>query len=317
MIPAEVVTTGRRVLVTGGAGFIGSHLCERLLAEGAEVIVLDDFSLGSRKNLASITGRIRLIEDSIAHVGRHVDELRGVRRVYHFAARISGYDSLAEPFSYVESNIEGLLHLLRACRKLEGVRIIFASSSTVYGNGSEPTRCEQDAAHPLTMYALSKYAGEHVLSMYQSLYGYEYVCLRLFNVYGPRQNPDHPYANVTCKFAQAAARQMPVKLYGDGKQTRDFVFVDDVIDAFMRVSNPTPERLYNVGTGQDASIEHMLHLVQELSGTKLTVERCPPWPNDTRAIRADVSLLERDTGFHARVPLAEGLRRTIEFFRHE
>jgi nucleoside-diphosphate-sugar epimerase len=152
--------------------------------------------------------------------------------------------------------------------------------------------------------------------MYAPLYGYEHVCLRLFNVYGPRQNPDHPYANVTCKFAHAAARGAPVTLYGDGKQTRDFVFVDDAVEAFIRVSNPTQARVYNVGTGQDAAIGHLLHLVQELSGARLKVDQCPPWPNDIRAIRADVSLLARDTGFQPRVSLAQGLLRTIEFFQH-
>jgi UDP-glucose 4-epimerase len=308
--------TGQRVLVTGGAGFIGSLLCERLATEGAEVIILDDFSLGRRENLTAIAGRVRIIEDSITNIGRHVEELRGVRRVYHLAALISGRDSLENPFPYVETNLSGLLHLLQVCRDLGDVRIMFASSSTVYGNHSEPTRTESDPAHPVTMYALAKYAGEHVLAMYRSLYGYDYVCLRLFNVYGPRQNPDHPYANVTCKFAHAVAQRTSVKLYGDGRQTRDFVFVDDVVEAFLRVSNPTASRIYNVGTGQDVPIGHLLHLVQELSGVRLNVEQCPPWPNDIRAIRADVSLLARETGFQPRVSLTEGLKRTIEFFKH-
>jgi nucleoside-diphosphate-sugar epimerase len=304
------------VLVTGGAGFIGSHLCERLVAEGKRVTVVDDFSLGRPENLSRLQGRIEIIQDSIANLGQHRDRLRGVGRVYHLAALISGYDSLQEPFSYIDTNVSGLLHVLRACRDLGPVQIVFASSSTVYGNRPQPLRSETDAAQPASMYALSKYTGEHVLAMYQPLYGYQYVCLRLFNVYGPRQNPNHPYANVTCKFAHAVARQEPVKLYGDGRQTRDFVFVDDVVEAFMRVSRPTPARIYNVGTGQEASIEHLLHLVQELGGVRLKVERADPWPNDIRAIRADVSLLARDTGFRPQVSLSEGLGRTIDFFRH-
>jgi UDP-glucose 4-epimerase len=309
-----------RVLVTGGAGFIGSHLCDRLVAGGDQVVVLDDFSLGRRRHLAQLEGRIEIIEDALANIGRHLPRLEGVERVYHLAALISGYDSLKQPFEYVDANLVGMLHLLEACGRLgrqRPPRIVFASSSTVYGGGAEVVRAETQAAQPITMYALSKYAGEHMLAMYQPVHGYDYVCLRLFNVYGPRQNPDHPYANVTCKFAHAVAQGTPVRLYGDGQQTRDFVFVDDVVEAFMRVSTPTPARIYNVGTEQDASIAHLLALCQRLGGVTLQVEQCPPWPNDIRAIRADVSRLRRDTGFAPRISLEEGLRRTIDHFRHE
>jgi nucleoside-diphosphate-sugar epimerase len=282
--------------------------------------VLDDFSLGRRQHLAQLEGRIEIIHDSLANIGRHLPRLAGVERVYHLAALISGYDSLKQPFDYLDANMAGLLHLLEACGRLaqqRPLRVMFASSSTVYGAGQQVVRSEAQQAQPITMYALSKYAGEHMLAMYQPVHGYDYVCLRLFNVYGPRQNPDHPYANVTCKFAHAVAHGSGVRMYGDGQQTRDFVFVDDVVEAFMRVSRPTPARIYNVGTGQDASIAHLLALCQRLGGVTLPVEHCPPWPNDIRAIRADATRLHQDTGFAVQVSLEDGLRRTIDYFRDE
>jgi UDP-glucose 4-epimerase len=305
-----------RILVTGGAGFIGSHLCDRLAADPTnEIVVIDDLSTGRLENLSAPRSRIRFIEDSVANISRHADQLRDVTRIYHLAALISSQDSLKEPKAYVDTNINGLLSLLAVCRQLQRPRIVFASSSTVYGASEGTVRRESDPARPITMYALSKYASEHILAMYQPLLGYDYVCLRLFNVYGPRQSPHHPYANVTCKFAEAAARGSSVRLYGDGAQSRDFVYVDDVVDAFLRLSSPTTNHIYNVGTGRDVTIGALLGLVETVGGRKLVVERCPPWPNDIRAIRADIARLRQDAGFEPRVSLADGLRKTIEFFR--
>jgi UDP-glucose 4-epimerase len=304
-----------KVLVTGGAGFIGSHLCDRLVERGDEVIVLDNFSYGKRKNLAAIEDRIHIIEDSVQNIGKHAAALAGVERVYHLAALISGYDSLKEPELYFDANITGLLRLLEVCKGLPGVRVLFASSSTVYGNREEPLRSESDMAAPVTTYALSKYAGEHLLSMYAPLYGFDYTCLRLFNVYGPRQNPDHPYANVTCKFAHAAATGGTVALYGDGSQTRDFVYVDDVVECFLRAGEKKPQRIYNVGTGKDASIRSLLDLVSSIAGVTIPVDQRGPWPNDIRAIRANIDLLRHDFGFEPQVQLEQGLARTVEFFR--
>lgn len=304
-----------KVLVTGGAGFIGSHLCDRLVANGDEVVVLDDLSYGKRENLRAIEGKIRFIEDSVQNIGKHTAELVGVQRIYHLAALISGYDSLVTPEPYLDANMVGLVRVMEACRALPGVRLLFASSSTVYGNRPEPLRSETDTAEPITTYALTKYAGEHMLSMYAALHGFEHISLRLFNVYGPRQNPDHPYANVTCKFAHAAATGGGVALYGDGAQTRDFVFVDDVVEAFLLASEPRPRRIYNVGTGREASIRSLLDMVQKLAGVTLAVDQKGPWPNDIKAIRANIDRLREDFNFEPRVGLEEGLARTIEFFR--
>lgn len=304
-----------KILVTGGAGFIGSHLCDHLVAQGHEVVVLDDLSSGSRANLAGIADRIEFIEASILDIADHEEALRGVQRIYHLAALISGHDSLHEPERYHEINIDGLLRLINVASRLERPRIVFASSSTVYGNDGDPVKREDHRAAPLSIYALTKYMGEHTLALYSQLHGFDWVALRLFNVYGPRQSPNHPYANVTCKFSHAAANGAGVRLYGDGLQTRDFVYVDDVVRALLAVGAGSKHHIYNVGTGEDSSILRLLETVQSLAGSAIPVERHPGWPNDIRRIRADVSRLERDLDLRPAVTLDEGLRRTIDWFR--
>jgi UDP-glucose 4-epimerase len=241
--------------------------------------------------------------------------LEGVQRVYHLAALISGRDSLYQPEAYERVNVVGLLRLIEVVRKLEGARVVFTSSSTVYGNAGDPIKRETQQAAPLSIYALTKYVGEHTLSLYRELYEFDFVALRLFNVYGPRQSPNHPYANVTCKFAHAAATGGGVKLYGDGEQTRDFVHVDDVVSALLAVSEGSRERIYNIGTGEDISIRRLLDTVRDLAIHDLPVEQCDPWPNDIRRIRADVSRFEGEFGFRPRVGVEEGLRGTVNWFR--
>lgn len=305
-----------KALLTGGAGFIGSHLCDRLVAEGHEVVVVDDFSLGRWENIAHLGGRIRVIEDSQVNISAHRGALEGVSRVYHLGALISGQDSLADPEAYLHANVTGLLRVLEVTGTLPGARIVFASSSTLYGDDPEPLRSESSAVAPPTIYALSKYAAELALAIYQVQHAYSYVSLRLFNVYGPRQNPDHPYANVTCKFSAAAAGDGRASLYGDGEQSRDFVYVDDVVDAFMLVSEASRHPVYNVGSGVSTSINRLLEHVAVAAHRPLSIERRPPWPNDIRAARADISRLATEFGFAPRVSLADGLSRTIEHFRH-
>jgi nucleoside-diphosphate-sugar epimerase len=304
------------VLVTGGAGFIGSHLCARLLDAGHRVTVLDDFSSGSERNLAAVLDRITVLRDDVLHLERHADALADVTAIVHLAARISGYESLWQPDDYIATNITATQRVLAFAGRLASPRIVFASSSTIYGNGTDPLRSETTPPAPITMYALSKLAGEHMLSMYANLHGYTWNALRLFNVYGPHQSPDHPYANVTCKFAHAAATGGAVKLYGDGEQSRDFVYIDDVVDALLRaLTSPQHGGIYNIGTGQTATIRALLDIAGELAGAPLPCERCDPWPNDIRSIRADITLASTALGFTPTVPLSQGLSRTVAWFR--
>ena len=306
-----------RALVTGGAGFIGSHLCDRLVEEGFDVIVVDDFSLGRRENLAHLRDKIEIIEDSVLNLAAHRRTLQGVDRIYHLAALISGYDSLHEPDAYLDINMKGIFRLVEIARDLGGPRLIFASSSTVYGNQPEPVYAESDPLNPPTVYALTKCSGEQALQLYAEMFDLDYVCLRLFNVYGPRQNPDHPYANVTCKFSQAAATDRQIIRYGDGRQCRDFVHVRDVVDALMLVSESSEQPVYNVGTGQATSINNLIEVLENTGDAPFAIEQRPPWPNDIRTIRADTSRLADEFGFQPQVGLTEGLRETVEYFRRE
>jgi len=274
-------------------------------------VVLDDLSSGSRDNLDP---RVTFIEASVLDIAEHAAALEGVERVYHFAAMISGRDSLYEPEAYQEVNGVGLLRLIDWVKD-KGARVIFASSSTVYGNGAPAVKTEDTPAAPLSIYALTKYTGEHTLALYEQMHGIDWVALRLFNVYGPRQSENHPYANVTCKFAHAAATGAGVRLYGDGSQSRDFIHVNDVVDAFLLVADGSAQRIYNVGTGRDASILRLLEIVHELADEPLAVEKLPPWPNDIQKISADVSRLADELGFSAQVSLEDGLAQTVAWFR--
>ena len=307
----------RSYLVTGGAGFIGSHLTDALLANGHRVVALDNFVSGKRENITQVRGDLTVIEGDVRLIGGFADEIREVDAILHLAALISGYDSLETPEDYVDVNLGGLLRVIEFASERRVPRIVFASSSTVYGNQGASALNETTPPDPLTVYALTKLAGEHLLKLYGAMRGFSHCSLRLFNVYGPRQAPDHPYANVTCKFSHATANGLPVTLFGDGEQSRDFVYVDDVVRAFLAVLDGSREAIYNVGTGQGARIKDLIAALGAISGRPLEVERHPPWPNDIRSIRADTARFTGEFGFHPEVALSDGLARTVDFFREQ
>ena len=302
----------KRYLVTGGAGFIGSHLCDALVNSGHEVVVLDNFCSGKLANLRSST--TRLIEGDVRNIASHAEQIGQVDAILHLAALISGYDSLADPDAYVEINIGGLQRVIDFAVAARVPRILFASSSTVYGNQEGTLLTEDTVPEPLTVYALTKLAGEHLLRLYGRMHGFSHCSLRLFNVYGPRQAPDHPYANVTCKFSHAVANRLPVKLFGDGEQCRDFVYVGDVVRAFMAVTEGSRQLVYNVGTGRTARIRELIDQLGAIGGAPLSVEHHDPWPNDIRSIQAETSRFELEFGFRPETGLGEGLTRTVEYF---
>ncbi len=304
-----------RALVTGGAGFIGRHLVQALIDRGLDVLVLDNLSWGSREALLQIRG-VELVEGDAADLPQVLGRHGSFTHVFHLAALISAYESLEKPDDYLKANVTGLLRLIDFCRSLASPRLVFASTSGVYGNTTAATKRELDVPAPATVYAATKLTGEHLLHMYRERVGYDDVSLRFFNVYGPGQSPKHPYANVTCRFSRAAALGAGVELFGDGQQTRDFVYVSDVVDAILAVAfGPVKGRVYNVGTGQDVAIASLLERVQRLGGRSIGVERHAAWRNDIRHIRADISAITADHGFAPRVTLDEGLASTIEFFK--
>lgn len=276
------------------------------------MVVVDDLSWGRADRLPP---GVRLIQGDIADPSVLAKVGAPVTHVFHFAALISAQQSLSEPDAYFRANVEGTLRLIERCGRLGPCRLVFASTSGVYAGTPGVIKRETDSPRPSTVYALTKLTGEHLLSMYRREYGFEDVSLRFFNVYGPGQSTRHPYANVACRFAHAAAKGLPVQLYGDGAQTRDFVYIDDVIDAIVAAAQkPIAARILNVGTGRQASIAELLALVQEIGDTKLTIEQLPPWKNDIDAIEADSATLRESLGVTPRVSLREGLLETIRFF---
>jgi UDP-glucose 4-epimerase len=303
--------------VTGGAGFIGSHLVDALVAAGHDVVVLDNFASGKQANLAGPSAEVAVIEGDVRSMIDHAPEIGEVDAIVHLAALISGYDSLSAPDDYVDVNVRGLLRVIDFAAARKVPRIVFASSSTVYGNQESIALTETTPPHPLTVYALTKLTGERLLDMYGRLHGFSHCSLRLFNVYGPRQAPDHPYANVTCKFSHAAANGLAVDLYGDGEQSRDFVYVADVVRAFMAVLERSAHAIYNVGTGETARINDLITALGDIGGRPLEVRRQAPWPNDIRSIKADTGHFAAEFGFRPKVPLSEGLARTVGFFREQ
>ncbi|MER8956282.1 NAD-dependent epimerase/dehydratase family protein [Mesorhizobium sp. M0833] len=302
-------------LITGGAGFIGSHLCDVLLDRDDRVVVLDNFLSGKRQNLPTAHPNIRVLNGDIREIAKFRSEIGDVDAIVHLAALISGYDSLRTPDEYVGVNVTGLQRVIDFAATQRIRRIVFASSSTVYGNTDLPSIDESVTPAPVTVYAASKLFGEHLLAMYANLHGYSYCSLRLFNVYGPRQAVDHPYANVTCKFSHAAAHGLPIKKFGDGGQSRDFVYIADVVDAFISVLEERGNGLYNIGTGTSNSINTLISELEEITNSTLGVELLDPWPNDIRRIQADVSKYITTFGRRPKVSLREGLERTVDFFR--
>jgi UDP-glucose 4-epimerase len=307
----------RSYLVTGGAGFIGSHFCEALLARGDQVVVLDNFSSGKHTNLAAAKGPLTVVEGDIRDLARLDERIPQIDCIVHLAALISGQDSLRDPDEYDDVNIRGTARVIEFAAKRKVPRIVFASSSSVYGNGSAGALDEGTPPAPITVYALTKLVGEHLLDIYSRIHGFSHCSLRFFNVYGPRQAEDHPYANVTCKFSHAAANALPVKLYGDGEQSRDFIYVGDVVKAVMAVLDGSQEAIYNVGTGKDRSINHLLRILEAHTGRAAEVEQCGAWANDIRQIRADITRLSKEFGFAPSVPLESGLASTVEFFEEQ
>lgn len=314
MVAVVGSATMSKVLVTGGAGFIGSHLVERLVGKGHEVVVVDNFSSGHAKYLSDCPG-VRIISADVLELPSLASELTGVEVIFHLAALISSQDSLREPERYFDANVTGTLRVLETAKAIKARRIVLASSSTVYGNSADPLKREDMLPEPITVYALSKLTSEHLLALYAPLYGFSHVSLRLFNVYGPRQSPDHPYANVTCKLAHAVSNSRTIDVFGDGDQSRDFVYVDDVVSAFVAVALHAERTIYNVGSGAASSINQLVDAVQRVSGTQLVRRDLPPWPNDIRAIQADTRQLARDHGYVPGVSLDEGLLRTVQYFR--
>jgi nucleoside-diphosphate-sugar epimerase len=312
-------------LVTGGAGFIGSHLVDRLLADGHRVRVLDDFSGGSRANLQDAERaageRLQVVEGDIRDRSVLDRLVEGVDGIFHLAALGSVPRSIEEPALYHEVNGTGTLNVLLAARDAGVRRILFAGSSSVYGALEALPKREDHPTLPLSPYGLTKLIGENYLRLFRELFGMETVTLRYYNVFGPRQNPKSQYAAVIPAFvARFLAGESPV-VYGDGEQSRDFTFVDDVVAAnVLAMTAPaesTVDGLFNVAAGNRHSLNDMIASLREILDTTVPVVHDPPRPGDILHSQADISRVQDRLGFAPGVTFREGLERTVAYFRRQ
>jgi UDP-glucose 4-epimerase len=301
------------VLVTGGAGFIGSNLVRALLERGDDVRVLDNFSTGSRVNLAGID--VEIVEGELRSYERVHNAVRGTEVVYHLGALGSVPRSVQDPLTSSAVNVEGTLNVLLAARD-EGVRrVVFSSSSSIYGSSGTLPRTEAMAPDPISPYGVAKLAAERYCVSFSRVYEqFESVVLRYFNVFGPRQSPHSQYAAVVPLFMTAIANGEPITIYGDGEQSRDFTYIANVVDATVRAADSAGAngRIFNVAAGQPASVNELADSVGRIVGKPVEKVFAPPRPGDVRDSWADVTAAKDALGYELSVPLEEGLRLTAD-----
>lgn len=302
-------------LVTGGAGFIGSHIVEHLVKRGKDVRVLDNFSTGKRANLRAVPARI--IEGDIRDPERIRRAVEGVDIVFHQAALSSVPRSVEDPVTTHDVNARGTVVLLNACRHAGVRRLVFASSSSVYGESEALPKREEMKAAPISPYALSKLDGELYCRMFDKVYDLETVCLRYFNVFGPRQAPDSEYAAVIPRFIQAAINGGGPIIYGDGRQTRDFTYVENVVRANVEAatSPDAPGEVINVACGERRSLLDLVECLERILNRELTPIFREPRAGDVKHSQASIARARRVLGISPAVTFDEGLKRTVEWFR--
>src|SRR5579859_4671525 len=306
-----------RYVVTGGAGFIGSNTVDELVRRGESVVVLDDLSAGKEENLAEIRNKISFIKGSI-------NDLEAVRRamqeadyVLHLAARTSVPRSVKDPLETNKVNIEGTLNVLVAARDAKVKRVVLAASSSAYGETPALPKVETMQPEPISPYGLTKYVGELYAQMFGRVYGLQNVSLRYFNVFGPRQDPGSPYSGVLSKFCAAFLEKTEPVVYGDGEQTRDFTYIDNVVQAnLLACEAPVASgKVINVGTGARISLNQTLQLLREITGESLEAKYEPAREGDIHDSQADIALSRELLNYEPTIDFPEGLRRTFQWYQ--
>ncbi|MBS1807308.1 MAG: SDR family oxidoreductase [Acidobacteria bacterium] len=308
---------GNLYLVTGGAGFIGSHIATALVNRGDQVRILDNLLTGHRSNLAHLEGKIEFIEGSICDVEVTRQAVEGVKIVFHEAAIPSVPRSVVEPRFTHEANVEGTFNVLLAAKEAGVKRLVFAASSSAYGDTEVLPKHVEMYPNPLSPYAAQKLFGEFYCQVFSKVYGLETVALRYFNVFGPRQDPSSPYSGVISKFVTSLLANEPPLIFGDGEQTRDFTYVDNVVSAnLLAAEAPNASgSVVNVGVGDRISLNQLLAELQKILGTNLTPNYAELRAGDVRDSQADILLTEKLIGYKPLVSLAEGLRQTVEWYK--
>ncbi|MGQ9919178.1 MAG: SDR family oxidoreductase [Bryobacteraceae bacterium] len=307
-------------VVTGGAGFIGSALVRLLLERGApRVAVIDNFSSGREENLAEIRDKIEVYCVDIRDYARLAPLLEGAPAVYHLAAIPSVPRSITDPVPSHESNINGTFHVLRAAVEGRAGRVVYAASSSAYGDTEVLPKTESMAPRPKSPYALQKLTGEYYCSVFTACYGLETVSLRFFNVFGPRQDPLSPYSGVLSIFMTHLLARRPPVIFGDGEQSRDFTYVEDVAELCWKAAHAPAAvvsgRVYNAGNGGRYTLNETWHMLCRIEGVEIRPEYGPPRPGDVRHSQADTTAAVRDLGHVPRFSFEEGLRRTLDWYR--
>lgn len=303
-------------LVTGGAGFIGSHVVHTLLARGQSVRIADDFSSGLRENVPSAV-TADLVDGDLADAAIAARAVAGCKYVIHLAAIPSVPRSVKDPVRTHRANVDGTLNLLVAARDAHVKRLVFAGSSAAYGDTPTLPKHEDMPVNPLSPYALHKIIGEQYCQMFTRLYGLETVTTRFFNVFGPRQQPGSPYSGVISLFIEAVVEGRVPTIYGDGGQTRDFTYVSDVVDGILRACE-APDvagEIINVAAGRRVSLLELLETLQDLAGRRVAPAFAEVRQGDVRDSQADIAKAERLLGFTAAVPFRDGLAETLAWFR--
>jgi len=304
-------------LVTGGAGFIGSNIVDELIRRGQRVTVLDDLSAGKEENLSSVKDKIEFIRGSFVDLPTAQTACRGVDYVIHLGARTSVPRSVKDPLETNRINVDGTLNVLVAARDAQVRRVVFAASSSAYGETPTLPKVETMPPAPISPYGVSKLVGEMYLQVFGRVYGLENASLRYFNVFGPRQDPSSQYSGVLSRFMLAILEEEQPIVYGDGEQSRDFTYVDNVVDATLRACEaPGASGLvFNVGTGSRITLNQTLKLLEKISGKPLRAKYDPPRAGDILHSQADISLGRQVLGYEPRVDFEEGLRRTWKWYK--